>query len=151
MMSTSKLEPDGRCARCPDIILHRKGPMTKRTVLAIGIEPSFADFDALPGLTPELVRNYIEAQIERLRALGFDAASCLTDLGDTAEAVVAKALRSNRFDCVVIGAGLREPPERLPLFEMVINLDHALAPEARICFNTTPADTVEAVLRWVRP
>ena len=78
--------------------------MTKRTVLAIGIEPSFADFDALPGLTPELVRNYIEAQIERLRALGFDAASCLTDLGDTAEAVVAKALRSNRFDCVVIGA-----------------------------------------------
>ena len=109
MMSTSKPEPDGRCTRCPDIILHRKGRMTKKTVLAIGIEPSFADFGALPGLTPELIRNYIEAQIERLRALGFDAQSCLTDLGDTAEAVVATALRSKRFDCVVIGAGLREP------------------------------------------
>ena len=42
MMSTSKPEPDGRCARCPDIILPRKGRMTKKTVLAIGIEPSFA-------------------------------------------------------------------------------------------------------------
>ena len=46
---------------------------------------------------------------------------------------------------------MREPAERLPLFEGIINLVHALAPEARICFNTTPADTVEAVLRWVRP
>jgi len=125
--------------------------MTKKTVLAIGIEPSFADFGALPGLTPELIRNYIEAQIERLRALGFDAQSCLTDLGDTAEAVVATALRSKRFDCVVIGAGLREPAERLPLFEGIINLVHALAPEARICFNTTPADTAEAVQRWMEP
>jgi hypothetical protein len=133
------------------IILQWNWRMAKKTVLAIGIEPAFADFGALPGLTPELIRNYIEAQIERLRALGFDAQSCLTDLGDTAETVVATALRSKRFDCVVIGAGLREPPERLPLFEMVINLVHALAPDARICFNTTPADTAEAVLRWVRP
>ena len=62
--------------------------MAKKTVLAIGIEPSFVDFDAFPGLTPELVRSYIEAQIERLRALGFEAEGCLIDLGGTAEAVV---------------------------------------------------------------
>jgi hypothetical protein len=109
------------------------------------------DFDAFPGLTPELVRSYIEAQIERLRALGFEAEGCLIDLGGTAEAVVATALRSRRFDCVVIGAGLREPADRLLLFEGIINLVHALAPDARICFNTTPADTTEAVLRWVSP
>lgn len=125
--------------------------MAKKTVLAIGIDPVFANFRAMPGLTPELVGNYINAQIERLRALGFDARSCLIDLGDTAEAVVAATLRSKRFDCVVIGAGLREPRERLHLFETIINLVHALAPEARICFNITPADTAEAVQRWIAP
>jgi len=28
---------------------------------------------------------------------------------------------------------------------------HRLAPNARICFNTTPADSAEAVQRWVKP
>jgi hypothetical protein len=125
--------------------------MAKKTVLAIGIEPSFVDFSAFPGLTPELVRNFIEAQIEILRALGYDAESCLIDPHDTAEAVTVAALKSRHLDCVVIGAGLREPPERLLLFEMIINLVLIHVPHVRICFNTTPADTAEAVQRWVRP
>jgi hypothetical protein len=48
----------------------------------------------------------------------------------------------------MIGAGLRAP-EQLLLFENLINVVHTLAPGAKICFNTTPADTVEAVQRWV--
>ena len=115
--------------------------MTKKTVLAIGIEPAFADFSAFPQLTPALISQFIEAQIERLRALGYDAESCLIDLGETAEAVTTSALRSRRPDCVVIGAGLREPTDRLQLFEKIINLVLIHAPHARICFNTTPADT----------
>jgi hypothetical protein len=125
--------------------------MTKKSVLAIGIEPAFADFAAFPQLTPELIRSYIDAQIEQLRALGFDAESCLIDLGETAEEVTATALKANSFDCVVIGAGLREPAPQLLLFEKIINLVHAHAPAARICFNTNPADTAEAVQRWITP
>jgi hypothetical protein len=125
--------------------------MAKKTVLAIGIEPSFVDFAAFPHLTPELISHFIEAQIERLRALGYEAESCLIDLGETAETVTTAALRSNRPDCVVIGAGLREPVERLQLFEKIINLVLIHAPHARICFNTTPADTAEAVQRWIKP
>jgi hypothetical protein len=125
--------------------------MAKKTVLAIGIEPSLVDFSAFPGLTAELVTSYIEAQIERLRAIGYDADSCLIDLGDTAEAVASLALGAKHYDCVVIGAGLREPRERLELFERIINLVHLAAPQARICFNTTPADTANAVQRWVTP
>ncbi|KYG22375.1 hypothetical protein SE92_20910 [Bradyrhizobium sp. AT1] len=124
--------------------------MAKR-ILAIGIEPGSADYSAFPQLTPELVRNYIEAQLLRLRDLGFEVTSCLIDLDETAEAAVTAALRDERFDCIVIGAGLREPKPRLVLFEKVLNLVHRLAPEAAICFNTTPADTAEAVLRWVEP
>jgi len=125
--------------------------MAKKSVLAIGIDPVLVDFTALPQFTPDMFRSYIDAQIERVRGLGFDVTSCLIDLGDTAEAVTADALKARDFDCVLIGAGLRLPPERLLLFEKIINLVHRLAPNARICFNTTPADSAEAVQRWVKP
>jgi hypothetical protein len=122
--------------------------MTKR-VLAIGIEPGNADYSAFPQLAPELVRDYIDAQLLRLRDLGYEVTSCLIDLDAAAEAGVTAALRDESFDCIVIGAGLREPKERLLLFEKVLNLVHRLAPDVAICFNTTPADTAEAVQRWV--
>lgn len=124
--------------------------MTKK-VLAIGIDPDFVDYTAMPQFSPEIFRSYVDAQIERVRAAGFDVKSCLIDLGDTAEAVTARALNSDEFDCVLIGAGLRQPGERLLLFEKVLNLVHRLAPKARICFNTNPADSVEAVVRWIAP
>jgi hypothetical protein len=76
-------------------------------------------------------------------------ASCLVEPGETAEAVATEVLTSRRFDCVVIETGC-EPPSRLLLFEQIINLVDALAPQARICLNTTPADTAEAVQRWLK-
>lgn len=115
------------------------------------MDPSAVDLSAFPGLNADVIRAYIETQMDYLRALGFEVTSCLIDTAETAEAVVEAALDAQRFDCVVIGAGLREPPTRLLLFERVINLVHAMAPAARICFNTTPADTVEAVQRWATP
>jgi len=120
-----------------------------KKVIAIGIDPLFVDFTTMPQFSPEMFRSYIDMQIERVRELGYDVTSCLIDLGDTAEAVTAKALKAEKFDCVLIGAGLRQPGERLLLFEKIINLVHELAPNARICFNTTPADSVDAVRRWV--
>jgi len=123
--------------------------MPKR-VLALGLDPAFADFTQLPGLTPALIESYIDAQLERLRGLGYEVESCLVDLGETAEEVAARHLAAGPFDCVVMGAGLRAP-EQLLLFERLLNLVHARAPRANICFNTTPADTAEAVQRWLAP
>mgnify|MGYP005821560733 CR=1 FL=1 len=125
--------------------------MAKKKVLAIGIDPSFVDFSALPQFTPELFRQHIDAQVDRVRELGYDVSLCLIDFGDTAEAVAADALRATAFDCVLFGAGLRQPPERLLLFEKILKLVHRLAPTAAICFNTTPVDTAEAVQRWIEP
>ena len=121
--------------------------MTKR-VLALGLDPACVDLADMPGLTPELIRAYIEAQLERLRQLGYEVESCLVDRGGTAESVVSGRLQSRSFDCVVIGAGLRAPTELL-LFERLLNLVHAHAPAARLCFNSNPADTAEAVQRWI--
>jgi hypothetical protein len=59
-------------------------------------------------------------------------------------------LDAERFDCVCIGAGVRQPPPHFLLFEKLINLVHAKAPQATICFNTGPMDTVDAVKRWTR-
>jgi hypothetical protein len=70
------------------------------------------------------------------------------DLGETAEAVTLSHLQAQSFDCVLIGAGLRDP-EQLLLFEKLMNLVHEQAPRARICFNSTPADSAEAIQRWV--
>jgi hypothetical protein len=70
------------------------------------------------------------------------------DLGDTAEVSLARDLESQTFDCVMIGAGLRAPKQLL-LFEKLLNVVHRRAPQAKICFNTTPADTLEAVQRWI--
>jgi hypothetical protein len=125
--------------------------MAGKTVLAIGIDPVFVDIPGHPELSAGLVRNYIDAELQRLRDQGFDVVPCLTDLGETAEQVVTTALGSKDFDCVVIGAGLRDPPERLLLFERIINLVHRRAPNASICFNSNPADTAEAVRRWIEP
>jgi len=36
-----------------------------------------------------------------------------------------------------------------PLFEKLINVVHEGTPHAKTCFNTNPADTAEAVQRWI--
>lgn len=46
-----------------------------------------------------------------------------------------------------MGAGLRMPPPHLELFEKVINIIHANAPNAKIAFNTAPDTTYAAVKR----
>jgi hypothetical protein len=120
----------------------------RKKVLALGLDPEFADFTKFPHLTADLIRGFIEAQIEKVRGAGYDVTSCLVDTGSTAESEVARRLNGERFDCVMFGAGLRDA-DRLLLFEKLLNLVHARAPEAKICFNTSPADTVEAVQRWI--
>ncbi len=116
-------------------------------VLALGLDPAVVDLSA-SGLTPDLVRAFIESELERLRALGYEVVSCLVDLGGTAEAVLRRALASRSFDAVLIGAGLRAP-EQLLLFERLLNIVHSQAPGAKICFNTSPRDSAEAVQRWI--
>jgi hypothetical protein len=125
--------------------------MAPTTMLALGLDPRFADFSAMPQLTPELIGAYIEAEITRVRELGFEVDALLIAPGEAGETEVEAILRAKSFACVVIGAGLREPPEHLLLFEKILNLVHRFAPHARIAFNTTPADTAEAVQRWVMP
>ncbi len=49
----------------------------------------------------------------------------------------------------MVGAGVRVLSQNTSIFEKIMNKIHQKAPPtSKICFNTNPADTVEAILRW---
>ena len=120
-----------------------------RSIIFIGLIPVLVDFSEFPGMTAERVRTGLAAQLAQLASIGYDAHELLVDLGETAEVEVAKNLAEREFACVLIGAGIRTSARHLVLFERLLNVVHAGAPRAKICFNTNPGDTLEAVRRWV--
>jgi hypothetical protein len=125
-----------------------------RGVLIIGLDPTLVDFSdpayaAFPGMDAAKVRAALDADKATLVALGYDAELCLTDFGETAGAVVEEQLKCKSYDCVLIGAGVRTVPRHFALFERLINVVHEHAPGAKLCFNTRPDDTAEAVKRWI--
>ena len=126
----------------------------QKRVLVIGLDPALIDFSdpnyaAFPGMTAAKVLAGLTAAEEGLKVLGYDAHHCLTDFGQTAEAVVTAQLQRRQFDCILIGAGVRAVPSNFILFEKLMNVVHEHAPRAKICFNTNPADTLEALRRWI--
>jgi hypothetical protein len=125
-----------------------------KSVLIVGLQPELIDFSdpeyaAFPGLTAAKVMAGLNAGVQNLSVIGYEARLCLTDFGATAESVLADELKRRAFDCVLIGAGMRTVPQHFLLFEKLINVVHAHAPGAKICFNTNPGDTAQAVERWV--
>ena len=63
--------------------------------------------------------------------------------------MVKATLEAGEYDVILIGAGVRTVPAYFALFEQLVNIVHEHAPRARICFNTRPDDSQEAVLRWI--
>jgi hypothetical protein len=126
----------------------------RKRVLIVGLQPQLIDFSnpeytAFPGLNAAKVMEGLDAGVKSLASLGYEANLCLTDLGETAEDVLKQELTNVRYDCIMIGAGVRIIPMYFLLFENMINIIHRHAPGARICFNTKPSDTAEAVKRWL--
>ena len=123
-----------------------------KSVLVVGLDPALIDFsqpDYPPGMSTAKVLAGIKSSEEELARLGYRAQTCLTDFGETAVAVVQTQLKQKRFDCVLIGAGVRTNPSHLMLFEQLINAVHEHAPQAKVCFNRLPSDIAEAVKRWL--
>jgi hypothetical protein len=123
-----------------------------KSVLVVGLDPALIDFSQpgyAPGMNATKVLAGIKSSEEELTRLGYSVQTCLTDFGDTAEAVLQSRLKQTRFNCVMIGAGVRVNPANFILFERLINVVHEHAPQAKLCFNQLPSDTAEAVKRWL--
>src|SRR3989442_14725249 len=123
----------------------------EKSVLVIGLEPTLIDFShpdyADTGMDATKVLAGLKSSEDELTRLGYSVQTCLTDFGETAESVVQSQLKQKRWDCVMIGTGVRTNPSNFLLFEKLINVVHEHAPQAKLCFNQLPADIAEAVKR----
>jgi hypothetical protein len=121
-------------------------------VVLVGYVPETVDFSdpALPpGMTAEKIHAGIAVALQQFAERGWEADLCLIRPDETAGPTVERQLSSKKYDCVVIGAGVRLPPRGLAFFEVVINAVHKAAPTAAIAFNTVPQDTAAAAARWL--
>jgi len=114
-------------------------------VLVIGLDPRRVD-----GWDPEPVVAAIARGQSRFADYGIEADLCLVAPDETAERAVVEALTSQPYACVVVGGGIRKHEPYLELFEKIINLVREHAPGAAIAFNSSPEDTADAALRWLR-
>ena len=122
-------------------------------VLIIGVDPKVVDpFDPAipPGTTPRSIAEGIAHTLADMHRRGWEAEHCTIMPDDSAEATIAVCLAKKDWDCVVIGAGVRLPPQQLELFERVVNAVRREAPTATIAFNQTPIDSADAAERWLR-
>ena len=119
-------------------------------ILFVGQKPETVDFSdpALPpGFDADKINAGIAVAIAKIEERGWQGDTCMIMPDETAGPMLEKQLSSARYDCVVIGGGLRIPPKSLALFERVVNTVHKAAPSAAIAFNTRPEDTAEAAAR----
>jgi hypothetical protein len=121
-----------------------------KSVLIVGERPESIDFSdpAIPkGLTPDKIREGLERSLDDLRANGRVARLVYLDTRETAPEQLAQALRWEVFDVIVVGAGLRILPSQTQMFEVVMNIIHTQAQQAKIAFNMSPDDSANAAER----
>ncbi|WP_150463971.1 hypothetical protein [Francisella sp. XLW-1] len=122
--------------------------MSKKKVLCIGWEPNSVDYSKYPGMDPERLRSVLEVDLQKLNDIGYDAQMGYITSEESAVKEVVDLLSNRRFDIVLIGAGVRKDGDCFYLFEKLVNVVHQYATTAKICFNTGPTDSVQAVQRW---
>ena len=116
-------------------------------VLLIGLTPEAVDLSDAP-IDLATLKERIAVGNAAVADAGYDALACEigTDLAD-ASTQVREALGQQAWDIVMIGGGIRAIPAHTELFEVIVNLVHELAPQARFAFNAGPDTTLEALRR----
>ena len=123
-------------------------------VLLVAYDPETVDYSnpALPpGMSADKISAGLALALKQMTERGWEADLCLIRPDEMAGKTVERHLASANYACVVIGAGVRLPPQGLSLFETVVNAVHRAAPAAVIAFNTVPEDSADAVARWLPP
>jgi len=109
----------------------------------------FSDPALPPGMTAEKIHAMVKLALADFVGRGWHSQICFINPDETAVPTVERCLAGDAYDCVVIGAGVRLPPNRLVLFEAVVNAIHRAAPQAAIAFNSRPDDSGAAAARWI--
>ena len=117
-----------------------------KTFLIIGIDPDSTDFsgpNTPPGMTAEKLSAEVEEARRQFADQGDRADLCAVKLDTTAAARVSEQLSGSRYDCIMIGGGLRQD-ESIEVLERIINAVHQHAPTAAIAFLKMPKDGIAA-------
>jgi phosphoribosylformimino-5-aminoimidazole carboxamide ribonucleotide (ProFAR) isomerase len=75
---------------------------------------------------------------------------CLVAPDENAEGAIVETLTRKDYACVAVGGGIRKHEPLLEFFEKVVNLVRQHALGAATAFNSSPEDTADAALRWLR-
>jgi hypothetical protein len=122
-----------------------------KSVLFVGIDPPTIDFSdsayaPFAHLNAEKVQAGLDNDVAELNRRSYRAELCLAAVEDL-PAAVRNWLGKKSYDCILVGAGVRTIAKNFVIFEKTINVIHELAPRSRICFNSKPDDSAEAVER----
>jgi hypothetical protein len=121
----------------------------QQRVVLIGWHPDAVDYAKYPQLNPANLHAALENDRKKIEQLEHHAELHFLKDAHSAAPSVADYLRANAVNVVLVGAGVRLDPDSFLVFERVINAVHRHAPQARICFNTNPNDTAQAVERCI--
>src|SRR3546814_9426696 len=108
-------------------------------ILFVGQKTETVDFSdpaIPPGFDAAKINAGIEIAVAAITERGWKADLCMIPPDERAGPMLDEQLASARYDCVVIGAGLRLPPKSLSLFERVLNAVHKAEPGSAIAFTT---------------
>ena len=125
------------CFSCCDVMAR---------VLLVGYDPEAVDYSNPaypPGMIAEVSAG-IALTLKQTTDRGWESDVCHIRPDKAAGQTAERHLASANYDCVVIGAGVRLPPQGLEIFEAVVNAIHRGAPGAIIAFNTRPEDSADA-------
>lgn len=99
--------------------------------------------------TPDQIQAAITADEDRIRDSGIDVTSFQINDADAAAGLqwIENKLRSEKFDGIVIGSGLRLVPSQTALFESAVQLCVKEMKGAILMFNAGPGTNWDTVQR----
>lgn len=123
------------------------------TAIQIGLDPDVIDYSSpefarFPGLSRRTLRAANDDNVAALRAAGYRVDNCLIDFGDAGLQQARKWLEANRYDAVLIGAGVRLVASNTLLFEAIVNVAHTTQPGCRFVFNHAATSSPDDIRRW---
>jgi len=135
--------------RTPDDSTLANLEKSMRTFLIIGIDPDSTDFsgpNTPPGMTAEKLSAEVEESRRQFADQGDRADVCAVKLDASAAVRVSDHLARSKYDCIMIGGGLRQDAS-IEVLERIINAVHQHAPAAAIAFLKMPKDGIAAAAR----
>ena len=101
--------------------------------------------------TPEQLRQKIVEQVKQAETTGYiveiKQVRADPDTFPVALQEIKEILRSKHWDGLIIGFGLRGWPKYTEFFEDLVNATIEITPRSRLCFNSTPDDLYETIVR----